>query len=451
MKFISIEEQRARIENLNSAERDVRKYFRRTRIRDYLPGQAVYNLGEYPGKISFTPTDYDREMIADMAKNGVELIQIHEDWNDSIRLNGADKYTCYDPEGLEKFIELCHSEGIKIIPYISSGYFHRFDPEFKEEFHHGGRIVECGTHFSYMRNSAGSAEWRNFVFPRTVAVLDRYDFDGIYNDCGTDSRYTPGKLIEKEGGIKYDPEIEDLLGLIYHEVKKRGGIYKIHCDGNNPAPCLDKVYDYIWIGEGMQSEDIGIGKNYPHFVVPCPDKLRIDVTDPDKHFASVIPFLQFPLLTARGRPMTGERNSAPVPRYGIKEGIWSEYAYWARVAEHYKAHPDGPYSYSHWSAVPDDVEEYPRWCRYLALYKPMVEENSLVYMEIRDCADVISPIPDKVYISMFVNEKKYLTVSNLTGSEYKLVLSEPWKDRESGEISREFTVAKDRIIFLVKP
>ena len=81
----------------------------------------------------------------------------------------------------------------------------------------------------------------------------------------------------------------------------------------------------------------------------------------------------------------------------------------------------------------------------------MVEENTLVYMEIRDCADVISPIPDKVYISMFVNEKKYLTVSNLTGSEYKLVLSESWKDRESGEIKKEFTVARDRIIFLVKP
>ena len=98
------------------------------------------------------------------------------------------------PRGLEEFIDLCHSFGIKIIPYISSGYFHRFDPELREEFHHGGRIVECGTHFSYMRNSAGSAEWRNFVLPRTVAVLDRYDFDGIYNDCGTDSRYTPGKL-----------------------------------------------------------------------------------------------------------------------------------------------------------------------------------------------------------------------------------------------------------------
>ena len=45
-----------------------------------------------------------------------------------------------------------------------------------------------------------------------------------------------------------DPEVEDLLGMIYTEVKSRGGIYKLHCSGNNPAPAIDRVYDYLWIG-----------------------------------------------------------------------------------------------------------------------------------------------------------------------------------------------------------
>ena len=69
-----------------------------------------------------------------MAENGVQLIQLHEEWNDAIRHLGADKYTSHDPKGLDSFIKLCHDFGIKVIPYISSGFIHEFDPDFKEEF-----------------------------------------------------------------------------------------------------------------------------------------------------------------------------------------------------------------------------------------------------------------------------------------------------------------------------
>ena len=449
MNFLTLEEQRARINNINEAERGIKKYLRRSRIRDYLPGQAVYHLGDYPKKLSFAPTDYDRQMLSDMAKNGVELIQIHEEWNDSIRLYGADKFSCYDEKGLEQFIDLCHSLGIKIIPYVSSGYFHRYDPDFKEDFGRDCRTLENGMYFSYRRNSAGSAEWRNYVLPKTVAVLDRFDFDGIYNDCGTDSHYTPGRKLLR-GELEYDPEIEDMLGMIYHEVKKRGGIYKIHCDGNNPAPCIDKVYDYLWIGEGMQKEDIGIGKTFPDYVVPCPDKVRINVTDPDKYFASVIPFLQFPLLTARGRHVTGEGITLDIPYYGKRSGIWSEYAFCENVMKYNKENPEGPFVYSLWSAIPDDVNEYDRWCKYLALYKPMVTENSVAYIEINECDDIVSSISSGIFASMFVNEKKYLVVSNLSDSDYELRLSSVWQDRETGVSSSTFTVKKNRMIFLYK-
>ena len=73
MNFLTLEEQRQRIENVNAAAIGNRKYLRRKRIHDYLPGQAVYNLGDYPAPFSIAPTDYDREMLRDMAANGVEL------------------------------------------------------------------------------------------------------------------------------------------------------------------------------------------------------------------------------------------------------------------------------------------------------------------------------------------------------------------------------------------
>ena len=96
MKNLTLEQHRKRIENINSAEAANKKYFRRHRIRDYIPGQAIYHLGDYPNPFSISPTEYDRELIKSFSENGVGLIQIHEDWNDSIRRFGADSQ--YQPK-----------------------------------------------------------------------------------------------------------------------------------------------------------------------------------------------------------------------------------------------------------------------------------------------------------------------------------------------------------------
>ena len=53
----------------------------------------------------------------------------------------------------------------------------------------------------------------------------------------------------------------------------------------------------------------------------------------------------------------------------------------------------------------------------------MVTENSLAYIELRDCAEILSPIENDVYASMFVNEDVYLVLSNLTGKPYELKLA----------------------------
>ena len=68
-------QQKARIENIHSAESGNRQYLRRVRIRDYLAGQAIYNLGDYPAKVIAKPTGYDRELIKKMADAGVQLNQ----------------------------------------------------------------------------------------------------------------------------------------------------------------------------------------------------------------------------------------------------------------------------------------------------------------------------------------------------------------------------------------
>ncbi|MBQ4544927.1 MAG: hypothetical protein II996_05095 [Oscillospiraceae bacterium] len=454
MKGLSTEDYRRRIDNINSAEKGNRKYFRRHRIRDYMPGQATYNLGDYPARFSIAPTEYDYEMLKNMAENGVELIQIHEEWNDSIRHLGADKLSSHDPEGLLKFVELCHSFGIKIIPYVSTGYFPVNDPDFRDDFARGNYDL-AGDHFHYRKCWAGSAGWRNYILPRTLEILDKYGFDGIYNDWGYDGFDLAQKRAVEKGldiekltvyDMPYDPEIEDLLSTVYTEVKRRGGVYKLHADRNNTAPCKDKVYDYLWIGEGTtDSGSFGIGKSYEQYIVPCQHAEFSDEANPDYYYAKVIPFMQFPLLK-RGRPLCGLGLSEDI-NYTVDS---IDHRHKLRIRDYMRKNPEGPYVYSLWSAIPDDVEEYPRWCKYLALYKPMVRQNSLVYIELRECDDILSEIPENVYASMFVNEEKYLAVSNLSDKEYTLELRDVWKDRVSGKEAKVFSIKPKEILFLIK-
>lgn len=451
MKKLTLEEHRRRIENIRDAERDNKKYFRRHRIQDYMPGQATYNLGDYPARFSIEPTEYDYEMLKDMAEHGVELIQIHEEWNDAIRHLGADKFTSHDPKGLQRFVDLCHYFGIKIIPYISTGYFQVTDPDFREEFARTSYDL-ISEHFHYRKCWAGSSAWRNYMLPRTFAVLDEYGFDGIFNDWGYDGAWMALDRAREKGidpqtlsvyDMPYDPELEDLLSTVYTEVKRRGGIYKLHADRNNTPPCKDKVYDYLWIGECVHDNSFGVGKSYEPYVVPC-QHAEFSATKASDYYAKVIPFMQFPLLK-RGRPLLGQ---------GLEEDIkftkTGDYLHLLKIREYMKEHPNGPFAYSLWSSIPDDVEDYPRWCRYLALYKPMVAQNSVVYMELRECADILSVLPEHVYASMFVNEEKYMVVSNLTDADYELYMRGRWIDRENKTVGGRFVIKPGTILFLAE-
>jgi len=428
----------SRIDNIRNAEKANKKYFRRTRIHDYLAGQAIYGLGDYPARVDAAPTDYDRELIKRMAESGVQLIQVHEEWNDAVRLYGADKYNAVNRQGMKDFVELCHSYGIKIIAYVSSGYINQEDPDFSEDYCINKNSC-TSNYYNYRRCNHGNAEWKDYIIRRTLNVMDEYGFDGIFNDNGYDKHFGPGDLPE------YDPDLEDTLSIIYSEVKKRGGIYKLHFGYNDPPPCRDKVYDYLWIGECVEEGKAGAGKDFPLYVVPCQDRRRTGAETPEDYMAKTIPFMQFPLMKI-GRPIIGKNIDLPgVTYYGGEE-----YEFYKEVGEYMDEHPDGPYVYSLWSSIPDDVDEFDIWAKYFALYKPMVEESSVAYIELRECDEIKSEIPEKVYASMFVNEEMYLVVSNLGDEDYELKLDGSWQDRVSGEVGDTFVVEPSKIRFFVK-
>ena len=51
---------------------------------------------------------------------------------------------------------------------------------------------------------------------------------------------------------------------------------------------------------------------------------------------------------------------------------------------------------------------------------------------------------------MFVNEEKYLVVSNFSDKDYTLDLRDEWSDRVSGKIGKSFLIKQKEILFLIK-
>ena len=86
----------------------------------------------------------------------------------------------------------------------------------------------------------------------------------------------------------------------------------------------------------------------------------------------------------------------------------------------------------------------------MKLYKPMVKENSVAYIELKESEYILSPIPERVCVSMFVNEEEYLVVSNLGDEAYTLSLADEWTDRVSGTSGKIHIIKPKNILFLKK-
>lgn len=252
-------------------------------IHDYIPGQVIYNLGEYPNKMTIRPTAYDHDLIRKLSENGVGLIQIHEEWNDAMRIMGADKFSSHDKDGLKEFIDLCHSFHIKVLPYLSSGFFDERDPDFTEKFVADPKLMLVQNYYRYRCCNAASPEWNQYLFDNLHRMMDEYVFDGIFNDMGYDRRDGEGNPYGME---EYDPYIEDLLVRMYSVVKNEyHGIVKLHIGELQLPVSNEKIYDYLWVGESCKtSEELLRTVQYSPYVIPCPDYKFTNETNGDIYF-----------------------------------------------------------------------------------------------------------------------------------------------------------------------
>lgn len=407
-----------RLENIALCQGAIRTCLRKFMVSHYLPGQCAYNLGEYPCRKPWDPGDYDEQELDRLREHGIEIIQVFDEWNDSLRLFGGDKYTPLNPAGFRRFVDMVHRRGMKLLPYASPCFLQRTDPDFRQEWSRDGDFLELG-YWNMARCSPASPGWRAFLLPRITRILDEYGADGIYLDGGyvANARKTitapaADEVVAFEETPEHDGAFADLLALIYAEVKRRGGIVKLHVDGATRPMAGDlKVYDYLWVGEGVGNADAlrEAVKDHPPYVVPCIDMTFAPIDSEQEQYLHAIPYLQFPLLQA-GRPFTGERAMIPGVRYRAGADFWVERC--RKAWEYHQQNPGGPHTYNNWDSVPPRPESRTTHARWLKRYRPLAEEGTWAWLEIGDSTLLAAPPAKEIVVSAFANRQLSLAVAN---------------------------------------
>lgn len=450
------DDHRRRLTNLKLANKSIRTCLRKQLITGYTPGQCCYNLGEYPWVKPWDPDDWDERELDRLRDHGIRLIQVHEEWNDSQRLYGGDKFSPANPAGFRRFVEMVHRRGMKLLVYVSSGFFQRTDPDFRPEWARAQDLVEI--YFRYARCSPASPGWRAYLLPRLVRILDEYGVDGLYNDmgyvplAGNRAAPTAEEVPAFDERPDHDGAAGELLAMIYAEVHRRGGVVKVHSSATNRPQTELEVYDYLWVGEGARSGDRvrELVKNHPPYVVPCVDMSRAKIDGEDELYLHSLPYLQFPLLLA-GRPFTGQRALVPGIQYQPEERcFWTRHC--RAIWKHHQTHPAGPHSYGWWDSVPGRPEARPTHARWLKSYRPLVEEATWAWLEIGDSDLFASPGPPGVVTSAFVNRQSYLVLANYarTAAEVRTRAAYRLLDRPGAQAGRRFEIPGRSLAILVR-
>jgi hypothetical protein len=251
--------------------------------------------------------------------------------------------------------------------------------------------------------------------------MDEYGADGLYVDGGYLANQHAAKqqmplAADEIAAFRETPDSDgaftDLLALLYAEVKRRGGILKLHVNAAE-QPLTDglRVYDYLWVGEGVAEADLlrETVKNYLPYVVPCLDMSFTSIESEDDPYLHSIPYLQFPVLMG-GRVFTGQRGTVP--------GVTYQDDFWTRRCREawdlYQQDPSRLQTYSSWDAVPGSPNSRATHRRWLQRFLPLVADGSWAWLEIHDSDLFRAPLPQGVVASAFANTSAYLVLANYT-------------------------------------
>ena len=272
--------------------------------------------------------------------------------------------------------------------------------------------------YQYARCSPASPSWRAYIVKQLLRIMDEYGVDGLYNDlgyvqlAGNPSPPTKDEVLAFQETPTVDGALGDLLALLYEEVHRREGIVKVHYGAMDQPLTNLKVYDYLWVGETVDSVDAlrATVKNFSPYVVPCLDLSRATITNEEELYLQSVPYMQFPLLLA-GKPFTGQPCVIPGVHFAAEsDDFWTQRL--RQIWKFYQEHPDGPYSYGGWDSVPGRPEARKTYAEWLKEYAPMVEEGTWAWLQIADTRFFRGPLPENVVASVFANRNIFLVLAN---------------------------------------
>ena len=222
---------------------------------------------------------------------------------------------------------------------------------------------------------------------------------------------------------EHDGALGDMLSLIYSEVKRRGGIYKIHLHDSQHPSTAEQLWDYLWVGEGLSNADRlrEETKGHDPYLVPIFDWRNGELESDEEMFLHTIPYMQFPGLLA-GRPFTGERSVIPGVDYQPHPLLDN----WRERWRYHQAHSDGPYSYGPWDAFPGRPTIRAAHARWLKRYYPLVEPGTYAYLEIENSRLLASRPASDVVASVFVNLDIHLVLANYAKTSAQIESNDPY-------------------------
>ena len=157
LRDYSAEDHRRRLQSIGIGTSQIQKCLRKHLITNYQPAQCCYNLGEYPARKPWDPGAEDEEELDRLKALGIQLLQVFDDWNDSLRLFGGDKYSAVNEAGYRRFLDMAHRRGMKVLTYASPCFLQRTDPDFKQEWSREGDFLTVG-YWDMARCSPASPE-----------------------------------------------------------------------------------------------------------------------------------------------------------------------------------------------------------------------------------------------------------------------------------------------------
>ena len=411
------DDHRRRLLNIRYIEKNLDSCGKKNFVTDYRPGHYVYKSAAPQTE------EEDRALFKKLSDAGVEILQLWSGWC-GYDWGGDVMYRPVDPEATRKFLDLAHEYGLKVLPYTSTNFFTRQDDSFNPDwaFIEAYDLHMSRHEFTLAHCSPTSPLWREHLLKQFTGLLDEYDFDGLYIDSGyirrrdfmTFDRYyfrepqlVKDDVLAFEESEDFDGGMQDLLALIYSEVKKRGGILKFHKEGQDTVHTDLKVYDYLQVGEANNDIDFirDSVRDFTPYVTP---DYNYEIEDEHERYLNTIPFMQFPIV--RDGTVGIDSPLAAKPNFDLA-------------------------------------------LRWLTLYKKMTREGTWCYCDAK-AEDIVTHTGRNVVTSFFVNLDTYLIVANYDKKDISVTLEDKYievsPDGEGEVFENTFTLPKRKMIILKK-